>query len=243
MKKVLVVGDSSRDIFVYCNALKLCPDFPVPALEVVNQTENPGMAANVQRNIKVLLDSCDLVTNNNWQEVTKTRYVHAQSNHMFFRVDTSHKLDRIDLSTIDYNDYDLIVISDYDKGFLTEDDINEICWHHANTFLDTKKILGVWCQHAKYIKINDFEYQNSKPYLVPEIEHRIIHTMGGEGCEYKGKRYPVNKVEVKDVSGAGDSFMAALVVEYCKTDDIIKSIEFANKCASEVVTHRGVTVL
>ena len=243
MKKVLVVGDSSRDIFVYCNALKLCPDFPVPALEVVNQTENPGMAANVQRNIKVLLDSCDLVTNNNWQEVTKTRYVHAQSNHMFFRVDTSHKLDRIDLSTIDYNDYDLIVISDYDKGFLTEDDINEICWHHANTFLDTKKILGVWCQHAKYIKINDFEYQNSKPYLVPEIEHRIIHTMGGDGCEYKGKRYPVNKVEVKDVSGAGDSFMAALVVEYCKTDDIIKSIEFANKCASEVVTHRGVTVL
>lgn len=243
MKKVLVIGDSSRDIFVYCNALKLCPDFPVPALEVVNQTENPGMAANVQRNIKVLLDSCDLVTNNNWQEVTKTRYVHAQSNHMFFRVDTSHKLDRIDLSTIDYNAYDLIVISDYDKGFLTEDDINEICWHHANTFLDTKKILGVWCQHAKYIKINDFEYQNSKPYLVPEIEHRIIHTMGGDGCEYKGKRYPVKKVEVKDVSGAGDSFMAALVVEYCRTDDIIKSIEFANKCASEVVTHRGVTVL
>ena len=243
MKKVLVIGDSSRDIFVYCNALKLCPDFPVPALEVVNQTENPGMAANVQRNIKVLLDSCDLVTNNNWQEVTKTRYVHAQSNHMFFRVDTSHKLDRIDLSTIDYNAYDLIVISDYDKGFLTEDDINEICWHHANVFLDTKKILGVWCQHAHYIKINDFEYQNSKPYLVPEIEHRIIHTMGGEGCEYKGKRYPVNKVEVKDVSGAGDSFMAGLVVEYCKTDDIIKSIEFANKCASEVVTHRGVTVL
>ena len=201
------------------------------------------MAANVQRNIKVLLDSCDLVTNNNWKEVTKTRYVHSQSNHMFFRVDTSHKLDRIDLSTIDYNAYDLIVISDYDKGFLTEDDINEICWHHANTFLDNKKILGVWCQHAKYIKINDFEYQNSKPYLVPEIRNRIIHTMGGDGCEYKGKRYPVNKVEVKDVSGAGESFMAALVVEYCKTDDIIKSIEYANKCASEVVTHRGVTVL
>jgi len=243
MKKVLVIGDSSKDIFVYCNALKLCPDFPVPALEVVNQTENPGMAKNVQRNIKVLLDSCDIVTNNNWEEVTKTRYVHAQSNHMFFRVDTPHKLDRIDLSTVKYEDYDLIVISDYDKGFLTEDDINEICWHHANVFLDTKKILGVWCQHAHYIKINDFEYQNSKPYLVPEIEHRIIHTMGGEGCEYKGKRYPVNKVEVKDVSGAGDSFMAGLVVEYCMTNDIEESIKFANQCASEVVKHRGVTVI
>ena len=103
--------------------------------------------------------------------------------------------------------------------------------------------MGVWCQHAKYIKINDFEYQNSKPYLVPEIKNRIIHTMGGEGCEYKSKRYPVNKVEVKDVSGAGDTFMASLVVEYCRTDDIIESIKFANKCASQVVTQRGVTVL
>ena len=243
MKKVLVIGESCRDVFIYCDALRLCPDVPVPVLNVKNEVDNPGMAKNVYMNIKSLMDDCDVLTNDNWYEITKTRYVDEKSNHTFFRVDIPHKIPRLDISTLDYNAYDLIVISDYDKGFLTEDDINEICWHHANTFLDTKKILGLWCQHAKYIKINDFEYQNSKPYLVPEIENKIIHTMGGDGCEYKGKRYPVNKVEVKDVSGAGDSFMAALVVEYCKTDDIIKSIEFANKCASEVVTHRGVTVL
>ena len=243
MKKILVIGDSSRDVFVYCDALRLCPDVPVPVLNVKSQSENPGMAKNVQMNIKNIWDNCDIVTNDNWHDITKTRYVHSASNHTFFRVDIPHKIPRLDISTIDYNAYDLIVISDYDKGFLTEDDINEICWHHANVFLDTKKILGVWCQHAHYIKINDFEYQNSKPYLVPEIKHRIIHTMGGDGCEYKGKRYPVNKVEVKDVSGAGDSFMAGLVVEYCRSQDIIKSIEFANKRASEVVTHRGVTVL
>ena len=67
--------------------------------------------------------------------------------------------------------------------------------------------------------------------------------MGEEGCEYKGKRYGVKKVEVKDVSGAGDTFMASLVVEYCRTDDIIKSIEFANMCASQVVTQKGVAVI
>jgi D-beta-D-heptose 7-phosphate kinase/D-beta-D-heptose 1-phosphate adenosyltransferase len=243
MKNILVIGDSSRDVFVYCDALRLCPDIPVPVLNVKSQSENPGMAKNVQMNIKNIWDNCDIITNDNWYDITKTRYVHSASNHTFFRVDIPHKIPRLDISTINYNDYDLIVISDYDKGFLTEDDINEICWRHSNTFLDTKKILGVWCQHAKYIKINDFEYQNSKPYLVPEIEHRIIHTMGGDGCEYRGKRYLVNTVEVKDVSGAGDSFMAGLVVEYCRTKDIIKSIEFANKRASQVVTHRGVTVL
>jgi|TARA_B100001964_G_C14251146_1_gene609993 bifunctional ADP-heptose synthase (sugar kinase/adenylyltransferase) len=243
MKKVLVVGDSSRDIFVYCNALKLCPDFPVPALEVINQTENAGMAKNVHRNIKGILDSCDLLTNSNWHQITKTRYVHAESNHMFFRVDTPHKLDRIDVSIINYSDYDLIVVSDYDKGFLTEDDINEICNNHPKVFIDTKKILGSWADNAAYIKINNFEYQNSLPYLTAHLKEKIIHTMGAEGCVYQENRYPVKKVEVKDVSGAGDTFMAGLVVEYCKTDDIIKSIKFANKCASEVVTHRGVSVL
>ena len=45
------------------------------------------------------------------------------------------------------------------------------------------------------------------------------------------------------MSGAGDSFMAGLVVEYCRTDDIVKSIGFANKCASTVVKQRGVTLL
>ena len=38
MKKILVIGDSSRDVFVYCDALRLCPDVPVPVLNVKDQT-------------------------------------------------------------------------------------------------------------------------------------------------------------------------------------------------------------
>ena len=30
MKSILVIGESSRDVFVYCDALRLCPDVPVP---------------------------------------------------------------------------------------------------------------------------------------------------------------------------------------------------------------------
>jgi D-beta-D-heptose 7-phosphate kinase/D-beta-D-heptose 1-phosphate adenosyltransferase len=220
----------------------LCPDVPVPVLNILDQQENPGMAKNVYRNIKNLVSDCDMVTNNNWYDITKTRYVHKNSNHMFFRVDTTQSIPRIDTSTIDY-DYDAIVISDYDKGFLTEDDINEICFKHSNVFLDTKKILGTWAQHAKYIKINDYEYQNSKPYMSPELKNKIIHTMGSDGCEYKDVIYPVNRVDVKDVSGAGDSFISGLVVKYYETGDIIQSIKFANECASEVVKHRGVTTI
>ena len=243
MNKILVIGDSSRDVFVYCDALRVCPDVPVPVLNIKDQIENPGMAKNVYRNIKCLYDKCDILTNDNWYDITKTRYVHHNSNHTFFRVDTTQKISRINLNNINYNEYDLIVVSDYDKGFLTEDDINEICFKHPNTFVDTKKILGIWIQHAKFIKINDYEYQNSKSYLTPEISKKIIHTMGADGCEYKGKIYSVNKVDVKDASGAGDSFMAGLVVKYCETNDIFKSILFANKCASKVVKQRGVSLI
>jgi len=242
MKKILVIGDSSRDVFVYCDALRLCPDVPVPVLNIKDQSENPGMAKNVQRNIQSLIRECDILTNDNWYEITKTRYVHESSNHTFFRVDTTQKVPHIDLSLIDY-DYEIIVISDYDKGFLTEEDIKIICSNHSNVFIDTKKILGPWANSAKFIKINDFEYKNSKGQITDELKNKIIHTMGSDGCEYQGIKYSVKKVEVKDVSGAGDSFMAALVVKYFETQNIVESIKFANQCASKVVKQKGVSIL
>ena len=198
MKSILVIGESSRDVFVYCDALRLCPDVPVPVLNVIDQSENPGMAKNVQRNIKSLIENCDIITNDNWFNVTKTRYVHEKSNHTFFRVDSSHKIPKIDLSKIDY-DYEIIVISDYDKGFLSTDDIELICSNHSNVFIDTKKILGSWADKARFIKINDFEYKNSEKYITNNLANKIIHTMGSDGCEYMGVNYSVDKVEVKDV--------------------------------------------
>jgi D-beta-D-heptose 7-phosphate kinase/D-beta-D-heptose 1-phosphate adenosyltransferase len=242
MKDILVIGESCRDIFTYCEALRLCPDVPVPVLNITNQSENSGMAKNVQRNILNKINNCDIVTNNNWQHITKTRYVHEKTNHTFFRVDVPHDIKPINLNEIDYN-YKIIVISDYDKGFLSTSDISTICNNHNNVFIDTKKILGDWALNARFIKINDYEYQKSKPTLTPELENKIIHTVGEEGCYYQSKQYKVKKVDVKDTSGAGDSFIAALVVNYLRTEDIDKAIKFANECASEVVKHKGVSLI
>jgi len=243
MSEILVIGETCRDVFVYCDSNRLCPEAPVPVLNIVDQRENPGMAGNVRRNIESLSGKViNITTNSNWYEIAKTRYVHRESNHMFFRVDTTQSIPRIDVKSIDFN-YDLIVISDYNKGFLSEEDIKFICSNHNNVFIDTKKILGPWVKDARFIKINDYEYRNSEPYLTDDISQKIIHTMGGSGCEYKGKRYPTKKVEVKDLSGAGDTFMAALVVKFIETDDIDKSIKYANECASKVVTQKGVAVI
>lgn len=238
---ILVIGDSCRDIFVYCDAPRLAPDIPVPVLNIVHQTENAGMAANVQRNI-LKYKTCDLITNSNWHEITKTRYVHEGTNHMFVRVDSNQKIPRFNKDGINL-DYKVVIISDYNKGFLNEQDIAHICERHPCVFLDTKKVLGPWAKNAAFIKINDSEYRASRNSISKDIEDKIIHTMGGEGCEYRGERYPVNKADVKDISGAGDSFMAGLCIKYIDTKDIVESIRFANLCASETVRHRGVTTI
>ena len=51
--------------------------------------------------------------------------------------------------------------------------------------------------------------------------------------------YPTNKVDVVDVCGCGDTFLAALTIQYLYTRDIEKSIIFANTAAGITVQHRG----
>jgi D-beta-D-heptose 7-phosphate kinase/D-beta-D-heptose 1-phosphate adenosyltransferase len=242
MKKILIVGESCKDIFVYCNADRLAPDLPIPVLSVIEQIENPGMAKNVERNVKNIYKACDIVTNDGWKLVTKTRYMHRGSNHAFMRVDTDHHIPRVVIQKIPLM-YDIIAVSDYNKGFLTEDDIAYLCKNHSNVFVDTKKVLGHWAEKAKFIKINNYEYERSKSSIPNSLVNKIICTKGDLGATFQGKSYPVDKVEVKDLSGAGDSFFAALLVKYAETNNIEDAIKFANKCASRVVQQRGVSVI
>jgi len=242
MPQVKIIGESCLDIFVYCDAIRLAPDLPVPVLQKIHVETNPGMAANVERNINARSISTELVTNENWNSLVKTRYMHDKSNHMFFRVDTPQKIARINLNNLNFKS-DFIIVSDYDKGFLAESDIEYICSSHPLVFLDTKKILGSWAEKAKYIKINDYEFKNSKSFLTDKLVSKIIHTRGVDGCDFLGKNFPVERVDIRDTSGAGDSFMAALVAEFLITSDIEKSIKAANIAASKVVRTRGVGVI
>lgn len=245
LEKILVIGESCRDIFVYCSADRIAPAIPVPVLNIKHQVENGGMAQNVYRNIHSIYPDCDILTNQNWNDVTKSRYMHYETNHAFFRVDSTHDIERIVLDIEKLKEYALIVVADYNKGFLFEEDIEKICDNHNMVFLDTKKPLGKWCLNAAYIKINDYEYRRSLDFINSndEVFSKVIHTKGGEGCVFSGKNYPVKKIEVKDASGAGDSFMSAFAVKYLLTKDVDESIHYANECASKVVTKRGVTII
>lgn len=242
---ILVVGDACIDKFVYCKCERLCPEAPVPVLDILRTIKNPGMAGNVIANISSLNMGCSFDINLNHELITKTRYVEERSNHMFFRIDHTEPLERFKNWSIILNaDWDVVVISDYCKGFLSEEDIQRIAENSNLTFLDTKKKLGAWAKPVTYININRKEFNDSLDGIIKHgLEDKIIQTLGPEGASYRGKNYPVGEVEVKDLSGAGDTFLAGLVFEYLNGRDMDKAITFANECATKVVQKKGVSCI
>lgn len=247
--KILVIGDSCIDKFIYCDIERICPEAPVPVLKPLKSQQNPGMALNVVENLKSLGVKVDIITNDNI--IKKTRYVDSRSGQMVVRIDENDKCKRIgpiSPSLWGRKKYDAIIISDYCKGFLDEEDIKNISNCFAcPVFLDTKKQIGKWCEGIDYIKINEFEhkknYETLPDYQSSLFLNKMIVTLGSKGCKHKDKIYSVPEVSVKDVSGAGDTFLSGLVVEYLKTNNLEQAINFANECATKVVQKAGVAII
>jgi len=202
--KILVIGESCRDVFIYGECNRLCPEAPVPVFNPIKSVDNGGMARNVYRNVSSLGAKANLFTNENWKGITKTRYIDFNMNHMFMRVDENDKqYGRSNINNISFDNYDAVIISDYNKGFLTENDIKNISLKHDCVFLDTKKILGDWMYGVDFVKINENEFKKTEKYIDREkLRDKLIITRGSKGCQYLESVYPVPKVDgVKDYSG------------------------------------------
>jgi D-beta-D-heptose 7-phosphate kinase/D-beta-D-heptose 1-phosphate adenosyltransferase len=244
--KILVIGDSCTDIFRYGKVERLAPEAPVPVIIPEREESTPGMAGNVVRNLEALGAEVSFITNTN--DIRKIRYVCSKYNHILLRVDENDKCENINdqvSGNIYWSDFDAVVISDYNKGFLDELDIKFISEQHPLVFLDTKKILGKWAHEINCIKINYQEYLNNSSILEYDsnLKDKTIVTRGKYGCDFRGVNYPTKEVPVKDVSGAGDTFLAGLVVGYLKTKDYKKAIEFAQECTTIVVQKSGVSTI
>jgi len=242
--KILVIGDSCTDIFRYGKVTRIAPEAPIPIIVPERETSNPGMAGNVVANLKALGAEVDFVTNTT--EIRKIRYVCSKYNHLLLRVDENDTCEPFNIGSLYLNKYDAIIISDYCKGFLSEEDIKQISQLYQSViFLDTKKILGEWTHNIDFIKINYHEYERNKEILKNDfiLKDKTIVTRGKYGCDYQGKNYPTVDVSVKDVSGAGDTFLAGLVIEYSRSQDINKAIQFAQECTTIVVQKSGVSTI
>jgi len=233
--KVLLIGDSCLDEYKIGTVDRLSPEAPVPVIKLIKQTEVAGMASNVHINLTNLGINPDFVTNT--ERIVKTRFIDQRSGQHLLRVDDEVEVGQWDGVTPQPIDtYNLIIISDYNKGFLTYEGIEYIIRSaKCPVFIDTKKtqLADISASHV-YFKINETEFKNAHSH-----PSNLIITLGDKGAEYNGRLYTTTKVEVTDVCGCGDTFLAALAVQYFFTTDIEKAILFANVAAGITVQHRG----
>jgi D-glycero-beta-D-manno-heptose-7-phosphate kinase len=233
--KVLLIGDSCVDEYVYGICTRLNPEAPVPVLDYTRTEWKPGMAANVYENLKAFEVDIQFLTNE--EKIIKTRFVDDKYNHQILRVDRHEILAPLK-NDISLSGYDAIVISDYDKGFLTKEKLFEIT-EAANcpVFIDTKKRI-VPDKTNCFIKVNELEYKN-----MIDPPQNIITTLGDKGAMYRNTLYASEKVTVFDVVGAGDTFLAALTYFFLLSGSIELAIPYANKASSIAVQHTGTYVL
>lgn len=242
--KVLVIGEVCVDTFVYCEAKRLSPEAPIPVLTPINTVKNQGMAGNTLANVKALVPDYYTTYLGQRESITKTRYVEAKSNHMFLRVDEGEEKITPFRWTLDYDiligQSDIVIVSDYNKGFLSNADIKEIGRKSKLSILDSKRKLTTdIIDKFTFVKLNESERLNN-----PDLRgDNIITTLGKQGAEYKNILFQSpNPQDTIDVSGAGDTFTAAFIVKYFETKDERIAIKFANQKAAEVVSKRGVVV-
>jgi bifunctional ADP-heptose synthase (sugar kinase/adenylyltransferase) len=240
---ITIIGESCTDIYVYTKSTRLSPEAPVPVLIPIHKVKTGGMAMNVYNNIKNMDSSIDVKLITHKKKIKKKRYVDHKTNHSFIRIDTGE--DNVDPYNGDVqNNYGVTIISDYNKGYLTDANIINISDKSMITILDTKRRLTKdIIDSVDYIKLNEGEYMNNKDLINDDNINKFIITMGGKGASHNGILYlQENDARTIDVSGAGDTFTAALGLAIHNDKSLSEAIIMTNKMSYKVVLQRGTSL-
>lgn len=230
--KILLIGDDCLDVYRYGIVDRISPEAPVPVFKSLYEERRPGMAGNVCNNLEAL--GCD-VNYLHGETSVKTRLIDIKSKQHIVRIDEDKKSLPIEFHTEIPKIYNAIVISDYDKGTVSYELIEELISTGIPVFVDTKKT-DLERMEGAWVKINELEYSRIKTECTG-----LIITKGSKGAEAKHHKFmfPAPEVEVVDVTGAGDTFLSSFAFEFLRSRDHEKAICFANRAASMTVQHQG----
>lgn len=244
--KVLVIGDIIIDKYIYGTSTRLSPEAPVPVVTQERVVETTGGAGLVYENLKSLGVDVSLYDPDQPASV-KTRVM--CDGHYVTRIDNDYIADGYevleDLQEFPFYKYNYVILSDYNKGVLefSEQIIQLANEAGCRVIVDPKKSAehykGAWL-----VKPNrkEFEELGFNKWL-----GNIITTSASDPviAEIDTEYYSVDvdTVEVSDVTGAGDCFLAAFVYALTKDYDYKKAIKLAVKGSRESVQHTGTYTL
>ena len=244
--KVLVIGDIIIDKYVYGTSSRISPEAPVPVITYIEEKETLGGAGLVYNNLKNLNVNVKLFEIDQPRSV-KTRII--CDGHYITRIDDDKPASGTtvlkQVQATDFSQYDYVVLSDYNKGVLDEakDIIAHINKYNCKVIVDPKENAwfyeNAWLVKPNYNEFHDLGFD--------EWQGNIITTNAGEEviANIDGVNYEVevDAVEVADVTGAGDCFLAGFVYALTKGYSYKRCLEIATKGSTESVKHSGTYIL
>lgn len=286
---VLTVGDAILDRYWHGITNRISAEAPIPVVDVQESEDRLGGAANVALNVAALGASATLVgvagkddsaallkakletagirhllyEDEKYPTITKLRIVSRQQ--QLLRADfeniTEVDVDNLlPLFTQALPDSDVVILSDYDKGALSDPGvlIDEARAAGKTVLVDPKfKEFSVY-RGATVIKPNLLEFERavgrwgSEAELVAKsrelitrlgIEALLItrHSEGMTLIRQDGPEFhlPARTREVYDVSGAGDTVIAVVAAALGAGETLMDAIALANFAAGIVVSRSG----
>ena len=284
--KVAVIGDVMLDEYAFGRVERISPEAPVPVFNYVSSKFLPGGAANVALNlarlgvqvhlygivgddpdgeeVEILCESVSIVprfVRSKLRTLKKTRLLSKY--HHVLRIDYEERFLKEDaLSLLDLirrDDYDAVVVSNYDKGTVVEETLSFVKEAFPSTFkaIDPKALF--WKSVGfDLVKPNLSELRRAMGMALEDIDEvreaseiayeklgvrAVVSTMGDRGMwivSEEGEFYvPALKREVIDITGAGDTVLAWVVWARLQGYSWREAGEIASKAAALTVSHLG----
>jgi len=232
--KILLIGDACIDTYVYGTVDRISPEAPVPVFEPKYEIVKDGMAGNVAKNLEALGCTVNFL---HGKTSKKKRIIDARSKQQLLRIDNDELSDAITIDS-ELPAYDAIIISDYDKGAVSYELVEDLRSRFKGPiFVDTKKT-DLARFNGCFVKINELE--RKRAISLPGSKWLIV-THGDKGAVWNGTTLPAEVVgDVTDVTGAGDTFLAAFAYEFLIQEYVQAAVKFAIKAAGITVQHVGV---
>lgn len=280
--KVLVIGDFMVDHYLIGNSNRKSPEADVPVVIPIDEFSIAGGAGNVAINLSSLgakVTCAGVIGNDHWGKILleklnendiSTQYIENikelnttvkkriySNNQQVARVDIDGILKKkCSFMDNNFNDFDLIILSDYDKGVINKTwfkkpkdtlvmidpkkhesnfrqcdiitpNLKELEHFYKKTISNDEDIIGA-CKHL----INNYKFKY------------VIAKKGKDGITVVDKNGTINSynaeyVESPDVTGAGDTVISSLGLALIDSGNIDRSVRFAIIAAGIAVNKRG----
>lgn len=276
------------DYYIYGKSNRQSPEAPIPVMNIQKADFFPGGAGNVAMNlkslgasvtclgyvgndkpgeslIKVLNDegiNCNYLSTEETITTVKKRYF--VNNIQTLRIDDEvirKNWKPKSVSKLNIKSFDVIILSDYNKGVLNNDWFSSI--ELDNIITDPKKDNFSFYSNSEIITPNLNELKRASKVNINNLNsikkacHKIlsktnlkyiIAKMGEKGMMVFGKNNYVkiidpHYVEKPDVTGAGDTVIASFSLAYAKFGDVELAAKISNAAASIAVSKKGTAVV